>query len=77
MVASNQIYECYFYMFTRGNLTKCVKISIKTIDKKANVCYTQIKLENKTNILTNKTKIKTNKIKKESKWRKQSIYQNK
>ena len=29
------------------------KFSIKSIDKIAQVCYTEIKLENKTNILTN------------------------
>ena len=40
------------------------KFSIKSIDKIAQVCYTEIKLENKTNILTNnkiKTKINKNK----------------
>ena len=49
------------------NLTNHENFSINTIDKIANVCYTQIKLEHKTNILTNKTK--TNKNKKENKWK--------
>ena len=33
-------------------MTNHAKISITTIDKNAQVCYTGIKLENKTNILT-------------------------
>ncbi len=41
-------------------MTKLLKLSINTIDKIDQVCYTQIKLENKTNILTNKIKTKTN-----------------
>ena len=46
-------------------MTKYQKLSINTIDFFHKVCYTQIKLENKTNILTNKTKtnIKLIKIK--------------
>ncbi len=39
------------------------KISINTIDKNRNVCYTENKLENKTKILTNNK----NKNKKENK----------
>ena len=42
--------------FTGVNLTKSSKISINTIDFFRKVCYTEIKLENKTNILTNKPK---------------------
>ena len=35
------------------NLTKPSKLSITAIDKISQVCYTEDKLENKTNILTN------------------------
>ena len=42
-----------FFAATPGDLTKCNILSIKGIDKINQVCYTQNKLENKTNILTN------------------------
>lgn len=38
-------------------MTNLSKISINIIDKFHNVCYTENKLDNKTNNLTNKTKI--------------------
>ena len=46
--------------FSPVNLTNHKKLSINTIDFFSKVCYTEIKLENKINILTNKTKTKTN-----------------
>ena len=57
----------FFDSFLSVNLTNHPKISINTIDFFAKVCYTEIKLENKTNILTNKTKTKTKKQKKGNK----------
>ena len=47
---------------TPGDLTKCNILSIKGIDKINQVCYTQNKLENKTNILTNNKNKKENKM---------------
>ena len=44
--------------FVSVNLTNSAFFSIKGIDIFANVCYTENKLENKTNILTNKNKNK-------------------
>ena len=43
----------FLYIFTPVNLTNHHILSINTIDKITHVCYTQNKLENKTNILTN------------------------
>ena len=51
--------------FTPVNLTKMRLFSISTIDFFRNLCYTQNKLENKTNILTNKNK--NNKTKRSNK----------
>ena len=43
----------YFVHFVSVNLTSYTKLSINTIDKFRKVCYTRIKLENKTKNLTN------------------------
>ena len=45
-------------IFISVKLTNSAFFSIKGIDIFANVCYTENKLENKTNILTNKNKNK-------------------